>query len=372
MKDPAVMLYIDKWMLATKSMPPEAKGWYLNLILIQYDRGGELPNDIEELALICDVRFSQFDLFKQTWEQVLKQKFNLLDNGNLQNPTGAEILRKRELFKEKRSGAGTLGYIIKVARCLGYNDDQILLLKNDPDTDSFDTKNKQVLEQVLKQKLKLYINIDIDTNTPLDVNGKRGAGKKPKYSDEFENFWNAYNKKGSKSQAYTEWEELTSDEQAAAVRFIPAYFASKPDIQFRKDAERYLKNKTFEDAIALPPTQTEIEKRPADCYSPQVEPPPPPQSSLTSAQREYLEKNVVDKNYLPQAIRIAEWANEALNDSFFLEQLSIACGNPKKAKELLPEKAFESIGNKKTYKHETDFRNHITSVARILKNNGKL
>lgn len=109
-----------------------------------------------------------------------------------------------------------------------------------------------------------------------------------------------------------------------------------------------------------------------DCYSPQIEPPPPPQSSLTESQKAYLEKNVSDKNYLPQAIRIAEWANAALKDAFFMDQLSVVCGNSKKAQSFLPDKAFESIGNKKTYKDETDFRKHITNSARILKNNGKL
>ena len=82
MKDPAALLYIDKWLVSTKGMKGNAKGWYLNLILYQYDRG-ELPNNIEELANLCDVRFSEFEEFKQVFEQVLKQKFIVNDNGCL-------------------------------------------------------------------------------------------------------------------------------------------------------------------------------------------------------------------------------------------------------------------------------------------------
>lgn len=106
------------------------------------------------------------------------------------------------------------------------------------------------------QKHNRTSNSIFNSDSKLLSKGKGVKGKNQNaYTDEFETFWNAYNKKGSKSSAFTYWKELTTDEQTAAVRFIPDYFASKPDAQFRKDAERYLKNKTFEDAIALPPTQ---------------------------------------------------------------------------------------------------------------------
>lgn len=94
-------------------------------------------------------------------------------------------------------------------------------------------------------------NSIFNSDSEIDIEGKRGEGEKPKYSDDFETFWNAYQKKGSKSQAYTEWQKLTIDEQKAAVCFVPAYIASKPDAMYRKDAERFLKLKAFEDAIPV-------------------------------------------------------------------------------------------------------------------------
>ena len=163
MKDPAVLLYIDKWLVSTKGMRGNAKGWYLNLILYQYDRG-ELPNDIEELANLCDVRISEFEEFKQVFEQVLKHKFIVNDNGCLQNEFANEILKKRETFKEKRSDSGRLGYVIKYFRNnFKYDDGFENYFKENVNID-FDIKDEQLLKQVFKQNYKLYININKDIN----------------------------------------------------------------------------------------------------------------------------------------------------------------------------------------------------------------
>jgi hypothetical protein len=164
MKDPAVLMYIDKWLVSTKGMRADARGWYLNLLFHQYDKGS-LPNDIEELANYADVRISEFEKFKQVWEQVLKQKFEQDDNGNLINPFACEILRKREQFLEKRILSGKIGYVIKFVRAnFKVKSNVIEWLKNELNFDELDIKNEQVLKQVLEQKIKLYINKDEDVN----------------------------------------------------------------------------------------------------------------------------------------------------------------------------------------------------------------
>lgn len=168
MKDPAALLYIDKWLVSTKGMKGNAKGWYLNLILYQYDKG-ELPNDIEELANLCDVRISEFEEFKQVFNQVLKQKFIVNDNGCLQNEFANEILRKRETFKEKRSDAGKLGYVIKYYRNNYKHKEGFEEYLKENLVIDFDIKNNQMLKQVLKQNYKLYINKDKDINKDNNI-----------------------------------------------------------------------------------------------------------------------------------------------------------------------------------------------------------
>lgn len=168
MRDPAILLYKDKWLIATKGMRADAKGWYLNLIIYQHDIGS-LPNDIEELANLCDVRFSEFEQFKQVFEQVLSHKFELNSDNRLENAFAREIIHSRETFKEKRSGAGKLSYVLKYFRKhFKYKSGFEEWFKHNVDID-FDIKNEQVLKQVFKQNFELYINVNEDVNINLNT-----------------------------------------------------------------------------------------------------------------------------------------------------------------------------------------------------------
>jgi uncharacterized protein YdaU (DUF1376 family) len=172
MKDPAVLFYISDWLTSTKEMKADERGWFLNLILHQYDKGS-LPNDIEELANLADVRFSEFVSFQAKWEQVLKQKFKQNDLGRLENDRVKDILQRREKFVEKRSSSGTIGYIIKFAKNeLNCTTEQLFFLKENLDFTTIETKDKQVLIQVLKQTLKLYRNGNEIENKDEKVNKK--------------------------------------------------------------------------------------------------------------------------------------------------------------------------------------------------------
>lgn len=162
MKDPAALLYMDKWYAATMEMKADARAYYMDLILHQFNKGS-IPNDLEEIANICRVRISEYDSFKQVFEQVLKQKFELNDEGRLENEFAKEVIRKRESFKEKRSLAGKLSYILKFAReklKLSQKDIKMIKEKLDPEIISdLDTKNEQMLEQVLNMCLDKKSNI---------------------------------------------------------------------------------------------------------------------------------------------------------------------------------------------------------------------
>ena len=100
MKDPAVLFYISDWLTSTSEMDSDCKGWYLNLILHNYDKGS-LPNDIEKLAVLAGVKFSEFKRFEHVFEHVLKQKFEPIDEQRLSNLKAQTILKDRECFKDK-------------------------------------------------------------------------------------------------------------------------------------------------------------------------------------------------------------------------------------------------------------------------------
>ena len=78
---------------------------------------------------------------------------------------------------------------------------------------------------------------------------KRKATKKAEnvsYTEQFSAFWASYGPRGSKQKAFNYWARLTKEEQQAALKSVGWYHVQVPDAQFRKHAERYLRDKCFE------------------------------------------------------------------------------------------------------------------------------
>jgi uncharacterized protein YdaU (DUF1376 family) len=176
-KDPAALFYIDTWISSTAEMDADTRGWYLNLILHQYDKG-DLPDDVECLAQLAMVKFSEYQRWQQVWQQVLQHKFQKNDNGRLENPKVNEMLQKRGEFKSKRSLAGKISRISKVAGKLKTLQCNIETIKNylrdNPEHEIFDhLDNQQVLQQKLKHLSQLLENGNEDGNE--DGNGNRNG-----------------------------------------------------------------------------------------------------------------------------------------------------------------------------------------------------
>lgn len=175
-KDPAALFYIDAWLVATKEMKADCRGWFLNLILHQF-KNGSLPNDIEELANLADVRISEFETFKQVWQHVLKQKFELLPTGRLAEPEQAAIIRGREEFIKKRSAAGRISAFSKfIRRHLCQDENVIFFVQKHVNIEQIETNDQQVLKQVFQDLYQLYINKNKNRNTG-DMNRGMGEGK---------------------------------------------------------------------------------------------------------------------------------------------------------------------------------------------------
>lgn len=172
MKDPAVLIYFDKWIAATNGMRADFRAWYFDLLLYQYDKGF-IPNDEDELCGICRVRPSEQANFKQMVEQVLKQKFKQTELG-WSNEVMMDVIRKREAFKEKRAKSGNIGVVIKLAHTIkGFNNKHIERLKRNLYQLSIDEVEKHKDKHVLNHLLKLYIDVDED----VDINTKSNSIK---------------------------------------------------------------------------------------------------------------------------------------------------------------------------------------------------
>lgn len=176
-KDPAALFYIANFLVATAEMKGDCTGWYTRLILHQFDKKS-LPNNLEELANLANVRASEFEVFKQVWQQVLKQKFEVLSTGRLQDAEAAEIIRTRESFIDKRAASGRKSAFIKLIRRELCQDENVIhFIKTHVKDEQIETKDQQVLKQVYHQMFQLYINIDIDKDRIEDEVGGTGEGE---------------------------------------------------------------------------------------------------------------------------------------------------------------------------------------------------
>lgn len=74
--------------------------------------------------------------------------------------------------------------------------------------------------------------------------------KRNEYTDDFEEAYVAYRRKGNKANAYKMWLKLTDDEKMKVATHIPHYVSTR-EVQYQKDFERYLRDKVFENVVYL-------------------------------------------------------------------------------------------------------------------------
>lgn len=92
-KDPAFLFYYKDFDSDTADWEPEAIGWYVRLLCFQA-ANGYIPSDIEELAVVARVKFSDFEKFRDRWASRIASKFNSLGNKKILKPNvGIRILR---------------------------------------------------------------------------------------------------------------------------------------------------------------------------------------------------------------------------------------------------------------------------------------
>lgn len=65
----------------------------------------------------------------------------------------------------------------------------------------------------------------------------------------FDEFWDLYDKKVGKPNTLKLFEKTTEHERELIKNYIPKYKISKSEVKYRKDPERFLKNKVWEDEI---------------------------------------------------------------------------------------------------------------------------
>ena len=103
-----------------------------------------------------------------------------------------------------------------------------------------------------KKPKKAVFVFDNDIDNDNDILLKKETKEKL-----FDEFWELYQKKVGKPNSIKEWNKLTLDEMEKVIEVCPNYIKAHPDPKYRKDPERFLKNKCWNDEIILTPSKTD-------------------------------------------------------------------------------------------------------------------
>lgn len=78
--------------------------------------------------------------------------------------------------------------------------------------------------------------------------GKKVKKVSKSYSDDFEEAWVSYRRKGGKKAAFQQWENLSQEEKNKAKSHIPRYVSTR-ELTYQKDFEKYLKDGHYESDV---------------------------------------------------------------------------------------------------------------------------
>ena len=84
---------------------------------------------------------------------------------------------------------------------------------------------------------------------------------------DFEKFWTQYDKKQDRKKCFAKWKRLSQSDKEKIFETLPAYIASTPDKQFRKNPLTYLNGEAWNDEI-LNPSNSNPQKIDFTKYSP--------------------------------------------------------------------------------------------------------
>jgi len=194
---------IADWHLATSHLSLEEEAVYFKLINFYYD--SEQPIPLETQSVIRRLRLGSV---KETVGIVLKEFFVLQDDGWHHLRCDDEI-SKYHHKAEVNQRIGRLGGRPKKTESVSVGLPEITLTTN---------------------------------HKPITNN---------QYTSEFESFWKVYDKPSGKANAFKVWKSIKPDNTLIATILAKATLQAKNvERKFRKDAERWLRDKRWEDEIS--------------------------------------------------------------------------------------------------------------------------
>lgn len=255
-KDPAFLFYSKDFYEGTRTMLPEERACYVDLMIYQHQNGYIPKDDIKRVLLYCN------GIKKATLEATLKAKFTLTDKGWV-NSKLSDIVQEREEYSQKQSLNGQIGQFWKKMKAFlsknsydqlrdalyGLSNEEVYNIIKDKDINK--TNAQAMLEAVLKHLA------NADANAIIIIDSIGGVGEKESFIPvedyelySFEEFWNDYDKKvGDKSKIEKKYNALPIKTKESIKEYLPKYKKAQPNKKYRKNPETFLNNKSWNDEI---------------------------------------------------------------------------------------------------------------------------
>ena len=150
MKDPAFLFYSTDFYEGTRTMLPEERACFIDLMIYQHQRG-TIPNDLKRILLYCN------GVNEATLKATLEAKFKLTPEGWV-NSRLAQVILERKEYSEKQSINGVIGQFWKKSKAILSNKDYLKLrksLENKSKDELFElVSNLEISEATLKALLE--------------------------------------------------------------------------------------------------------------------------------------------------------------------------------------------------------------------------
>lgn len=183
-KDFYFKFFFKDWLVSTQGMDASARGWYINLLCQQADKH-RLPNDIELLADLAGVKFSEFQQFKEVFKRTLKLKFKLNENQEYYNERLDEVMQARKESSVNQSKRATIGVFIKNKRKKHpFTSEQWSAISGDLMKVDFTNKTKKEITKCLSVRFNRMVEAVINnSNYNYNINSKEKGvvGEKTAY-----------------------------------------------------------------------------------------------------------------------------------------------------------------------------------------------
>jgi len=188
-----------------------------------------------------------------------KGKEFIWNNKKIELKPGQFIGSILQISKHFSISTGTVSYILNY-----FESEGMLKRKSTKKFTLFEIRNYDKYQKVENRKtFKAIDNKGLEAGKGIEVENKLKTNEKQIETtnkdnkennksivqNEFERFWNLYDKKVSKEKSIRLWKKLKAEDKQEIFRTIQEYVKATPDKQYRKNPDTYLRNRAWEDEI---------------------------------------------------------------------------------------------------------------------------